>query len=147
MRAPMEKGLASIWTPRRVQHPEGVAGAVADGEDDGVGVDLLAVGQGKAADVAVGVQDDVLDAGREAIFAAQGFDPGADAFHDGDETKGADMGFAGGEDLFRRAGRDKRGEEFAGEVAGVLDAGIQLAVGEGAGAALAELDVGFGGKN
>ncbi len=54
------------------------------------------------------------------------------------------MGFAGGEDFLRGAGFDELGEEFAGEVAGILDAGIELAVGEGAGTALAELDVGFG---
>ena len=62
-----------------VQHGEGVAGAVADGEDDVVGVDLLSVGQGQATDVAVGVEFDVLDARRKAVFAAQGFDFGADA--------------------------------------------------------------------
>ena len=65
-------------------------------------------------------------------------------FDDGDQAERADMGFAGGEDFLRRAGFDELGEQFAGEMAGVLDAGVELAVGEGAGAALAELDVGFG---
>ena len=51
------------------------------------------------------------------------------------------MGFAGGEDFLRGAGFDELGEEFAGEMSRILDAGIELAVGEGAGAALAELDV------
>ncbi len=55
IRAPMENGFASMCDAAAVQHGEGVAGAVADGEDDGVGVDLVSVGEGQAADVAVGV--------------------------------------------------------------------------------------------
>ncbi len=94
--------------------------------------------------MAVGVEFDVLDARRKTVFAAEGFDFGADALDDGDEAEGADVGFAGGEDFLRGAGLDELGEEFAGEVPGVLDAAVELAVGEGAGAALAELDVGFG---
>ena len=117
---------------------------MADGEDNGVGVDLLAGREGKATDVAVGVEGDVVDAGREAVFSAQGFDPGADAFNDGDEAEGADVGFAAGQDLFGGAGLDKRGEQFAGQVAGIFYAAVELAVGEGAGATLTELDVGFG---
>ena len=113
MRAPMENGLASIMDAAPVQHGEGVAGAVADGQDDVVGVDLLAAGQRQAADVAVGVQLDVLDARAEAVFAAQGLDLGADALDDGDQAEGADMGFAGGKDFFRRAGFDEFGQQFA----------------------------------
>ena len=59
---------------------------------------------------------------RKAIFAAQGFDFGADAFDDGDQAEGADMGFAGGQDFLRGAGFDELGEQLAGQVAGILDA-------------------------
>ena len=57
------------------------------------------------------------------------------------------MGFAGGEDFLRGAGFDELGEELAGKMSRILDAGIELAVGEGAGAALAELDIGLGVEN
>ena len=40
--------------------------------------------------------------------------------------------------------RDELGQDLAAEMAGVLDPAVELAVGEGAGAALAELDVGLG---
>jgi hypothetical protein len=93
-----------------VQHGEGVAGAVADGEDDGVGVDFFSAGEGQAANVAVGVERDGVDACAEAVFAAEGFDLGADALHDGDKAKRADVGFAGGQDFLGRAGFDEFGE-------------------------------------
>ncbi len=53
-------------------------------------------------------------------------------------------GLARGQDFLGGAGCDELGEQFAGQVAGILDAAVELAVGEGAGAALAELDVGLG---
>ncbi len=126
-----------------VQHGEAVARAMADRQYDVVGVDLLAACQGEAADLPVGVEFDVLDARGKAVFAAQGFDLGANALDNGDKPERADMGFAGGKDFLGCAGFDEFGQKFAGQVTGVLDAGIQLAVGECAGAALTELDVGF----
>ena len=116
------EGLCLYGDAVAVQHGEGVAGAVADGEDDRAGVDLFAAGEGQASDAAVGVQGDVVDAGRKTVFAAQGFDFGAEGFDDGDEAEGADVGFGGGQDFLGGAGFDELGEEFAGEVAGVLDA-------------------------
>jgi hypothetical protein len=124
-----------------VEHGESVAGAVADGEDDRAGVDLLAGPQGQASDVAGGVEVDIIDAGREAVFAAQGFDFCADALDDGHQAEGADMGSCRRKDFVGGAGFDKFGQQFAGEVAWVFDAAVELAVGESAGTALAELDV------
>ena len=53
-------------------------------------------------------------------------------------------GFADVDDLFRRAGLDELFQHLAAMEVGVLDLAVQLAVREGAGAALAELDVRFG---
>ena len=61
---------------------------------------------------------DVLDARREAVFAAQGFDLGADALDDGDQAEGADMGFAGGQDFLGGAGFDELGQHLAGRGGG-----------------------------
>ena len=78
MRTPMENGFASMATPRRAQHLEGVAGAVADGEHDVVRRDVGAVGEHDAADVAQPVAADldveVVDPALEAILAAERFD-------------------------------------------------------------------------
>ena len=78
-----------------MQHGEGVARAVADRQHHVVGVDVLAVGQHQAADMAAGVQVDVFDAGVEAVVAAEGLDFGADALDHGDQPERADVGFGG----------------------------------------------------
>src|ERR1700733_5929596 len=127
-----------------VQHGECVARAVADRQDDVVGVDLFPAGEGQATDMAMPVKLDVLDACREAVFATERFDLRADAFDYRDQPERADMRLAGCEDFLRCAGRDELSQQLAGEMARVLDAGIQLAVGECACATLPELDVGFG---
>ncbi len=51
------------------------------------------------------------------------------------------LGF--GQDFGRRAGADELGEHLAAQEPRVLDLAVELAVGKGAGAALAELHVGF----
>ena len=52
-------------------------------------------------------------------------------------------GLADVEDLVRRAGLDELGQHLAAVVLRVLDLAVELAVGEGAGAAFAELHVGL----
>ena len=83
------------------------------------------------------------DLALEAIFAAQPFDGGAQAFHHGHQPEGADMGMRLGEDFLRRAGLDEFGQHLAAQMARVLDLAVELAVGKSAGAAFAELDIGF----
>ncbi len=90
------------------------------------------------------VQQDFFHARAEAVFAAQCFDFRADGFDHGDQAEGADMGFGDEQDLFRRAGFDEFRQHLAAMQKRVADLGIELAVGEGAGTALAELHVGFG---
>ena len=127
----------------RVQHLEGIARAVADGEDDVAGRDAAAVLADHRTNLAIPAEFEIGDFGPEAVFAAQRLDGGTQMFDHGDEAEGADMGLGDGEDFRRRASAHKLGENLAAEMAGVLDAAVELAVGEGAGAALAELHVGF----
>src|SRR5206468_6881631 len=60
------------------------------------------------------------------------------------QPEGADVRPVDVEDLGRRAGFYELREHLAPEVSGVADLTVELAVGEGAGAALAELHVRFG---
>ena len=53
-----------------VQHGKGVAGAVADGEDDMRRRRFARRRQGEASDMAVGVELDILDPRRKTVFAA-----------------------------------------------------------------------------
>ena len=64
-------------------------------------------------------------------------------FHHGHQPEGADMGMGLGEDFLRRAGLDEFGQHLAAQMARVLDLAVELAVGKSAGAAFAELDIGF----
>jgi hypothetical protein len=60
-----------------------------------------------------------------------------------DQAEGADVRLADVDDFLRRAGLDELGQHLAAVVFRVLDLAVQLAVGEGAGAAFAELHVRF----
>ena len=151
MRTPIENGFATIATPIVVQHREGVAGAVADRQHHVRGGDRLAVGERDAGDAAaaVGCAFDLepLDAGAEAIAAAERFDLGADALDHRHQPECADVRLGLPQDLFGRTGGDELGQYLAALVARILDLAVELAVGKGAGAALAELDIGFGAKD
>src|SRR6185369_1837125 len=129
------------------QHLERVAGTVADGEHDMVGGDAFAPGQHDAAHLAVagGVAFDLdfLDLGPEAHFAAEFENVGAHLLDHADQPESADVRLVDEEDFFRRAGLDEFLEHLAAMVLRVLDLAVELAVGEGAGAAFAELDVGI----
>ena len=96
-----------------------------------------------AALVAAAFDQQVDDALAEADLAAQRLDVGAHLLDHADEPEGADVRLADVEDLLRRAGLDELVEHLAREVARVADLAVELAVGEGAGAALAELHVGL----
>ncbi len=90
------------------------------------------------------VDEEAVDAGFEADFAAEGDDFLAEVADDFDEAVGADVGFGFDEDVFGGTGGDHFFEEPGDAVLTVADLGVEFAVGEGAGAAFAELDVGFG---
>src|SRR5580765_6224461 len=69
-------GLDEYATP--MQHLEGIACAVTEGEHDVVGADIAAVGKGHAAQLAPAVgsslEADIVDALAEADFAAERLD-------------------------------------------------------------------------
>ena len=77
----------------------------------------------------------------EAIFAAQPLDRLAHALDHRHQPEGADMRMRLGQDFLGRAGLHELGQHLAVEMARVLDPAVELAVGKGAGAAFAELDV------
>ena len=133
-----------------VQHGEGVAGAVAEGEHDLVGAQLLGACFGacaardrQAANPA-GLDPQVDDARAEADLAAEALDLGAHLLDHADQPEGADVRLGDVGDLLGRAGLDELLDHLAREMARVADLAPELAVGKGAGAALAELDVRFG---
>ena len=82
-----------------------------------------------------------VDSGAEAIFAAKLLDRSAHALDHGDQAEGADVRMRFGQDLGRRTGLHELGQYLAVEVPGILDPAVQLSIGKGAGAALAELYV------
>ena len=89
------------------------------------------------------LDDEVLDPAPEADLAAQGLDLRPHGLHHLHQPEGADVGLVDEQDLGRRAGLDEFGEHLAPAVPRVLDLAVELAVGKGAGAAFAELHVGF----
>ncbi|MNL01081.1 hypothetical protein D3C87_1215360 [compost metagenome] len=126
-----------------VQHLEGVARAMAHGQHDVVGLDMFAVGERDAGDPAIFALQRFHFAG-EAHFAAQLGDGVAHDFDHADQAEGADVRFGDVQDFFGRAGQDELLQHFFAVVLGVFDLAVELAVGEGAGAAFAELYVRFG---
>ena len=149
MRKPIENGLASMCDAAPLQHREGVARAVAEREHHVVGAQLLAAGQHQAADVAragPAPASSMTQIGHllaEADLAAQRLDLGAHLLDHAHQAEGADVRLGDVEDLLRRAGLDELGQHLARQVARVADLAPELAVGEGARAALAELHVGL----
>ena len=129
-----------------MKHGEDVAGAMAHRQDHMIGGDLLAALKPHALHRAV-LEDQLGDFALEAIFAAQSLDGGAQRFHHGHQPEGADMGMGLGENVFRRARLHEFVQHFAAQMAGILDLAVELAVGESARAAFAELHIGFRGEN
>ena len=118
-----------------MEHAVDIAGAMAGGEDDGA-EDFLA-GSGDNADGLVATQQQTVDTGLEAHLAAVLTDAVAHILDDARQTVGADMGMGGGEDVGAGAMLAEDGEDAA-HVAALGGAGVELAVGVGAGTALAE---------
>src|SRR5262245_49986208 len=128
-----------------VKHLEGVASAVTDGEDDVVDCECRSVKKHHAFDAPfVGTRlanDDALDARAETEFATERFDLRAQQLDHGNEAEGADMRLGSIEDVVGRSRLDELVQDFAAEMARVFYAAIELAVGECAGAAFAELGI------
>jgi hypothetical protein len=128
-----------------VEHLEGGAGAVADREHDMIGLEEAAVVQVQAAQflapVGQAFELEIVDARFPAIFAAECLDRRPHALDHGDEAEGADMRVRLPQDVVGRTGFHELLQHLAAEKARILDPAIELAVGEGARAALAELDV------
>ena len=143
---PDRKGLRLHGHAEAVQHREGVPGAVARRQDQMVAGDGRAVGQPHARQAPLGsVPQQQLDhVLTETDLAPQGLDPGPQPAHHRGQLEGADVGVVQGEDLRIGPGRHQLLQHLA-DVGGVLaHLAVELAVGEGAGAPLAELGIGAG---
>jgi|GEM_PF-4971519 len=125
-----------------MQHTEGVAGAVTQGQHYMAAAKCLAIGQHHAFELAI-VDHEIGDPGLEAYLAAEGDDFLAHRGNHAGKAEGADMRLADVHDLFRRAGADEFVHHLAGVELRILDLAVELAVGEQAGTAFAELHVGF----
>jgi hypothetical protein len=143
MRTPMENGLASMCTPRacsmrkvsRALWPIASTTWLA-----AICVSPSARRRPRTRPASIATSS---TRAAEADLAAQRLDLGAHGFDHGHQLEGADVRLADIEDFRRRAGLDEFGEHLAPAPARVLDLAVELAVGKGAGAALAELDVRF----
>ncbi len=138
-----------------VQHRERVARAVPRRDDDVLGVDLVPLLAGRCVRFArhrlhdgeaahrAALDAEVDDARAEADLAAEPLDLVAHALDHADQPERADVRLGDEADLLGRAGADELVDHLARQVARVADLAPELAVGEGAGAAFAELHVRF----
>lgn len=123
-----------------------VAGGMARGEDDGLAAVFVALAVAHAADMNRAfafLRDEIDDAGVEMIFAAVAFDGGTHVGDDAAELVGADVGMGINGDGGVGAVFDEAADDFL-HVAAFGAAGVELAVGVGACAALAEAPVAVG---
>ena len=87
-----------------MQHTEGVAGAVTQGQHHMAAAKCLAIGQHHAFELAI-LDHEIGDPGLEAYLAAEGDDFLAHRGNHAGKAEGADMRLADVHDLFRRAAR------------------------------------------
>ena len=117
---------------------------MADGQHAGIaGNDLPCFGLQTGKLSILGAQ--ACDLGIEANFTAQGNDPLADILHHGQQHICAHMGLGIIENILPGTGLHKLLQNPADS--GVVDTGVQLAIGEGSGTALAKLDIASDIKN
>ena len=126
-----------------MQHAEGVTRAVAQGQDHLAAENLLAAVEHHTFELAI-LDQHIADALLKTHFAAQRFNFFAHGGDHAGEAEGADMWLADVENFLWRAGFDELLQHLAPVMFGVFDLAVQLAVGEGAGTAFAELHVGLG---
>ena len=87
------------------------------------------------------LEQETFDAALESDLAAEAFDLRAQVLDHLDQLERPDVRPVDPEDLLRRAGRHEVGQDLAAEMAGIAHLAVELAVGEGPGAAFAELHV------
>ena len=126
-----------------VQHGEGVARAVAQGQNNVLGNQLFAAGQTQAAHlIALDVQ--VNDMLFKTNFTAQSLDLSAHLFDHADESESSDVGLVHEEDFFGCAGFHKLHQHLACQVPWVADLAPQFAVRKSARTTFAKLHIRFG---
>ncbi len=135
---PHRERLALQRQTLALQHPEGIPGAVAHRQDQPFAGDVAPGGADPGQRAAAHRQPG--EGGVEPHGAAQRFDLGPDAGNDPAQQVGAHMGFLPPGNVGGGAVAKQRGGDIGAQRVAV--AGGELAVREGAGPALAELDVG-----
>jgi hypothetical protein len=134
--------LALQRQPQRMQHGEGVAGAVPHGHDDAGRCDGFAVSQAYAATTSL-PNSHGIHASAKAPPAAQAYDLLPECGHHAAEAIGSDMGLVPPQNVLRRPMGHKLRQHLAAASAPLLDLRGELAIGKGAGPTFAELDVGL----
>ena len=142
MRKPMAKGLASRNTPRRSSMRNVSRELCPSASTTWRLCSVSPFSSTHAFDLAV-VDQQVRDLALEAHFAAERDDLRAHLLDDAGEAEGADVRLADVEDFLRRAGAHELVHHLAAVELRILDLAVELAVGEQARPALAELHVGF----
>ena len=138
------EGLLLHGDPQVVEHGKGVTGGVAGGQDEGLAgefIGALRAFHGEAAHLAA-PDPDAVQPVFEADVTAQGLELQTDGLDHRPEHVGAHVGLVGVAHVLWGAVLHQHVQD--GGQPGVVGAGGELAVGEGAGSALAELDVGAG---
>ena len=143
MRKPIANGFASRNTPRRLQHAQRVARAVAEREHDVPAAQRLAVFEHHAFDAAV-LDEHIRHLALEAHLAAELDDLRAHLLDDAGQAECADVRLADEQDFLRCARAHELVHHLATVELRILDLAVELAVGEQPRPALAELHVGFG---
>ena len=110
-----------------MQHLEGVAGTVADGEYNVFRDNACAVGQGDTLNLSV-FNIDSLDLAAEADFTTQSGNCRPHVFDHLDQPEGADVWLANVNNLIRCTGLDELFQYLAAVVLGVLDLAVKFAV-------------------
>ena len=141
---PNGKGLGGEGDPAVVEHLKGVPGRMAGGQNQRIAhlfICALRANGGETGQSTAAYRQ----AGQpvaKADLTAQGEQFLADVLDHLAQNIGADMGFVLPADILGRSGGGQNVQH--GRHPGVMDAGGQLAVGEGARATLTELNIGFG---
>ena len=129
-----------------VEHGEGVTGAVAHGHHHVIRWDQAAIAELHPAHPALAVHlldADLIHPALKADLASQSLDLGPQAAHHGGQLEGADVGPMQHQNLWVGAGGHQFLQHLAAVVVGIPHLAVELAVGEGAGAAFPELGIGF----
>ena len=134
------EGLRLHGNAGSVQHFKGIPGAVSDGQHRPITGNDRPVGDFQPGQAAI-FRTQAGDLGVEPHLTPQGDNAFAQILHHGQQHVGADVGLGVVENVLPCPRRHKLLQNPADS--GVIDPGVQLAVGKGSRTALAELDVAF----